>query len=484
MMLKKVYDRYTALSLPVKMSLWYLLCSVLQKGIGMLSTPVFTRIMTEAEYGRYSVFNSWSGIFSALISLNIAGGFYMRGLVMNEKDRDTFTSSLVGLTGFLCCIAAVLYLLFHSAVDRFTGLNTILSILILGQIFLRNTRDFWINRHRVDYNFKPIVALTVVTAILSPVLSMVFVRNADSVHQVEGRACAVALVEAGFFTGLFLSVWKSGKKLVQWNYWKEAIVFSLPLIPHYLSKIVLNQSDRLMIGSFCGFTEAGYYSVAYSIAALFMILNQAVAASLDPWLYRCIRDKSFGSIRRISMNVLRMMGILNLAVIAVAPEILRLFAPSNFYAAVWIIPPVTASVFFMFLYDLFSAFQYYFAKTRWVMYASLAGAALNVILNWIFIPRFGFLAAGYTTLICYVLFGLGHYYFMCKVCDTYLECVRPYQLKEVMGTGATLLLGAAAMTVCYPHPVIRYAIIAAVLILALLKREQLTELFRAVKQKR
>ncbi len=62
------------------------------------------------------------------------------------------------------------------------------------------------------------------------------------------------------------------------------------------------------------------------------------------------------------------------------------------------------SVFFMFLYPLFANIEFYYEKTKFVMVASCSGALLNILLNYIFIGLYGYYAAGYTTLICYMVF--------------------------------------------------------------------------------
>ena len=61
---------YHKLPVQVKASLWFLICSFLQKGISVISTPIFTRLLSTAEYGQYSVFSSWLGIINIFVSLS------------------------------------------------------------------------------------------------------------------------------------------------------------------------------------------------------------------------------------------------------------------------------------------------------------------------------------------------------------------------------------------------------------------------------
>lgn len=59
MKIASIKEKYSALSFPVKASLWYTVCNVINKAIALLATPIFTRIMTEEEYGTFAVFQSW-----------------------------------------------------------------------------------------------------------------------------------------------------------------------------------------------------------------------------------------------------------------------------------------------------------------------------------------------------------------------------------------------------------------------------------------
>ncbi|MBQ2175250.1 MAG: polysaccharide biosynthesis C-terminal domain-containing protein [Alphaproteobacteria bacterium] len=53
--------------------------------------------------------------------------------------------------------------------------------------------------------------------------------------------------------------------------------------------------------------------------------------------------------------------------------------------------------------------QFYFEKTQFLLISSISAALVNIGLNFVFIKMFGYVAAGYTTLVCYILYSLGHY---------------------------------------------------------------------------
>lgn len=482
-MLRKLKTYYQNLQAPVKASLWFLVCGFLQKGISMLTTPVFTRVMTDAEYGRFSVYNSWLGIVQIIVSLNLAAGVYTRGLVKNEEDQDRFSSSMLGLSTTCVLVWSVVYALFHDMINRWLGLTTVLMAAMLIEIWAHAAYQFWSNRERVNYRYKKLVVLTLAYVTLRPLLGVIFVLRADAHHQVEARVLTTVLVNVVLFSALHISISRKGKQFFNKKYWIYALKFNLPLLPHYLSQIVLNQSDKLMINSICGPEDTAYYSVAYTIAMVLQILNTSVSATMNPWIYKSIKNGESNKIGKVSYYVLSLIAFLNLAVVLAAPELLGIMAPKSYRAAVWVIPPVTVSVYFMFLYNLFATFEYYYEKTHYVAAATVAGAVLNVALNAVFIPVFGFVAAGYTTLACYILYAFAHYYFMRKVNREYMDGAVIYDVRIILALGLGLLVCSLLMMLFYEMPLFRYGMLSVFAAVALWKRKTLIALIRTLRRK-
>ena len=88
--LKKIGRLYTNMTLPVKASMWYLACSVLQKAIGFLTTPIFTRVMGTSDFGVVSMYNSWEAIFTVFCTLYLYNGVYNNAMIEYKYDKDGF----------------------------------------------------------------------------------------------------------------------------------------------------------------------------------------------------------------------------------------------------------------------------------------------------------------------------------------------------------------------------------------------------------
>lgn len=471
-------SHYRSLSNPVKASFWFLICSFLQKGISVITTPVFTRLLSTAEYGQYSVFNSWYGIALILIALSLSAGVHSQGIVKYEEERDVFTSSLLGLTLTSAAVWTLVYFLFRTYWNNTLGLTTVQVLCMLSLVLTTSIFNFWANGERVDFKYKTLVIVTLLVSVFKPLLSILFITHSQD--KVTARILGIVIVELLAYGWMCCVQMRKGKTFFSKKYWLYALAFNLPLIPHYLSQTVLNSADRIMIERMIGASEAGIYNLAYSIALIMTLFNTALMQTISPWMYRKIKEKKEKDIAPIAYSTLIIIAVVNLLLILMAPEIVAVFAPKPYYQAIWVIPPIALSAFFMYAYDLFAKFAFYYEKTGFIMIASVVGATVNVILNYFFIQKYGFIAAGYTTLVCFILYALGHYVFMQKVCREFCEKRYPYETITIVFIALPFIALGFALLFTYNHPVLRYSVFLTALVFCAVCRKKILSMFNRV----
>lgn len=478
--MNKLIVKYKTLSAPVKASLWFTICSVLQKGITLMSTPIFTRLLTTEQYGVYSVYQSWYSIISIFATLNLSAGVLFNGLTKFKDDRDRLISSFMGLSS---TVTFGLFLIYICALDFWNNLFN-MSTLFMSAMFIEllvvPAYAFWAVKQRYDYKYKTIIILTLLVALGSPVLGIISVLATE--YKAEARVLSYVSIQ--IIQGLFFYIYNmsKGKKFYVKEYWKYALKFNLPLIPHYLSMTLLNQADRIMIANMIGKDAAAIYSVAYQISMMMTIVTNAINNSFVPYTYKQMKERKYGDLKRVSNLLIIMIGIACIIAMIFGPEVIRFFAAKEYYNAIWIIPPVAASVYFIFLYSLFANIEFYYEKTKYVMIASCGGAVINIILNFILIPIFGYFAAGYTTLFCYILFSFAHFYF-------YIKILRGKQVEEIYNRkfiilfSSVLIIAMLCIPLLYTHMIIRYTLVVGIIFACFKNRKMLADIFSEIKKK-
>ncbi|WP_304206860.1 lipopolysaccharide biosynthesis protein [Phocaeicola plebeius] len=459
-------DRYRRLPLPLKASVWFLACSVLQRGVSTLTTPLFTRLLTPGEYGEFAVFNSWREIISIVVTLNIFAGGYMQGLVKFDKEREVYSSSMQGLTLTLVAAWSVVYVLFSDFWNRLFSLTTFQMSAMLVIVWASAVFQFWAVEQRVRYCYRTLVALTLAMSVLTPVVEVAFIFWLP-LEKVDARIAGLAVTSLAAYAFLFINQVRREKRLYSRFFWRYALAFNIPLVFHYLSQVVLGSSNRIMIDRMVGAREAGIYSLAYSVSLVMTLFNSALGQSLSPWIYTKIKERRLTDMSRVIYISSVLIAAVNLLLIGLAPEIVAVFAPPSYHEAIYVMPPVAMSAYFMFAYDLFAKVAFYREKTRLISTASMVGAVLNVLLNLVFIPLFGYQAAGYTTLICYVAYAVFHYLLMRSLCRRYYGGVTPCRLRTMsLITGAFMLAGFLFLATYGKNVWLRYGLMTGMAVAA------------------
>lgn len=470
----KWMNRYNNLSAPLKASFWFAVCSILQKGISFITVPIFTRMLSTDQYGVYSLYQSWVSILSVLTTFNLYMGVANTGIVKFEKDSEGFISSLQSLTSFLFLAIWFLYLFNTGLWNRITGLSTFLMQTMFVEIFFGMGLSFWSVKQRCRYNYRLLITITVIMSISSPILGIMAVGL--TVYKAEARIISFVFVQVIFGGVLYISNIKDGKKIIDIPYWKYALCMGIPLILHYLSQSILSQSDRIMISKLVGNDKTAIYSVAYNVSSIMLIVTNAINNSFHPYALRKLRDKEYDSLRRSSNLLIIFVGMVTFIVILFGPEVIRVLGGEVYSQAQWIMPPVALSVYFMFLYPLFGNIEMYYGKTKMVMMVSTIGAILNIVLNYVFIPKFGFVAAGYTTLICYIIYCVMHYLSAKKIFVKIGEIREVYDLKFICAFSGTMIIGTMLITMIYVYAVIRWMLIICICILGVINRKKILKM--------
>ncbi len=470
-------NKYVKLSAPVKASLWYTGCNILNKGIALFATPIFTRIMTEEQYGSFAVYQSWYGILSIFATLNIFLGSYQKGLLLFKDDRDCYTSSQLSLT---LTITALAFAVYGAGIDFWTGILE-LSPVLMAAMFLKLAAtpalEFWAVRERFEFQYRKYVTVSLIMNILCLGFGVAAVLNTD--YKVEARVYSDLLARILIVGPLFFLLMARGRVFFKWTYWKYALKFNLPLLPHYLSNYVLSQSDRLMIGKMAGNRQAAFYSVAYTVSTMMLLITSAINHSLSPYIYRTLDSGEETKLKKVTGPLMGLVAALCVVTMAFAPEVILMFAGENYLEAIYVIPPVAASVFFIFLYWLFSTVEYFYQKTGWIAAATCVSALLNLALNYVFIGIFGYYAAGYTTLACYICSAAMHYISYRRVLRQKKKgSAELYDRKLILALSVLMLLVMVPMAFTYPFAAVRYFMVGAVCAAAVVYRRKLQGIFK------
>ena len=395
------------LSIQTKAAIWFTVCNFLQKGISFIVTPIFTRMLSTEQFGTYTVYVTWYQILNILSSLYLFNGVYDNALSKFDNDRDRVTSSFLGLTILITVGEALLALVFWPAILSITKLTSDFVILMFIDAFLTPALAYWTARQRFEYRYQLLVIVTIVKSLLTPLLAILLIRQNGGLA--IGRAIAVVVSDLVFCGYLLIRQLVKGRTLYSKKYWGYAVKIGIPMIPHYLSGMILTKGDTVVIDRYLGKSVVAIYGLASSIGMLVQIFVASINSAITPWMYERMKKGDPDRMKKTMSLLMLFVALVATGLMLLCPEITWIMGSEKYAASVGAIPPIAASVFFIFLYGILSFPQFYFEKTGFLSVASFIAAALNIVLNIIFVPIYGYIAAAYTTLVCYVLYSIGHW---------------------------------------------------------------------------
>lgn len=475
-MIQKALSRYRNLSVVAKSSFWALFCGVIQRAVSVAATPIFTRMLTTQEYAQYSLYQSWQNILQIFVCLNVFNYATYTAMVKFEDDKDGFITSAQTLVTLFTMIGIGIYYFARLFAGDILGFPLPVVILMFFEILFFSAGNLWQQRRRYEYQYRGMTAVSLIIGIMGPLLGMLAVYWADNPGYGRIYGSAAVHIVVGF--ALYICNIVKSRKFISRRYWKYILVFCVPLIPHFLSTQILSKFDRIMIDRMCSTSDVAVYSLAYNLSMLMLIVSDALLAAYTPYTYQCIKEKRTKPIRERTSQLLFVVALSNILLILLAPEAVALFATEDYYEAIYIIPAVSASVYFMFLFNLFANIEYYYSETKYVALASIIAAVVNIGLNFIFIQWYGYIAAAYTTLISYVIYSVSHYIFMQKVTRKYNEGQQFYNNKSLLAISIIFVVTTLCVIPLYQFMIIRYVLMLGLCVGLWIKKAVIIEMFQ------
>ena len=481
-MFKKLAKRYEESPVTTKAALWFTVCNCISSGISFLSMPFFTRLMSSEQYGIVTVYNSWVQVFSVFATLNLSAGAFNNGMVKFSEDRDRYSSSMEGLFSLVNIVVAAVVICACAIFPNLVDMPLPLIVTMFFQIFANQIYALWCARQRYEYKYVALLGMTFIFAVAVTVLSVIAVAVVpDDSMKATAKVLTSAIGGCAVAACIVISTQHKSLHPYVGEYWRFAFSFSVPLIPHYLSLIILGQIDRIMIASMVGESAAAHYAVAYTIGMALSIISSALNSSIVPWQFEKIKRGNYDGLSQRTAMMIAFLSAIGVAVTLISPEILLIAAPGEYQEAVIVMPPVIMSVVFTFIYNVLSNYEFYFMANKFLSVASMIAAGANIVLNLVFIPVFGFSAAAYSTVLCYGLLALAHTIFSIFVCKKNVGAETTRKMINAKLVWTIAIVAMVAMLACnllYPYAMIRYAIIIGFCAIVIIKRDFVQELLR------
>lgn len=401
-------------NLAAKAGIGYTVGNILVKGINFLSLPLFSRLMTTDEFGMYNVFVSYEAILTLLV------GFAMHSSLRSanidyEGKIDEYTSSISLLYILTALGMVVIAFLMKDTLTKILSFSFDCIILLILYSFGSAILTLYNNRISIDYAYKSYLLVSICNSIGNVCFSLLFMVTFCRENRYLGRILGTTFVMFALSTLLLVLLYKKSKPRVNLYYWKYAFWYSLPIVPHGISQVLLAQFDRIMIQSLVSSSAAGIYSLAGNIKLILTIITTSIATAWGNWFYEAMNQKEIKKIQSYAIQLMALFTILSIGMMAISPEMIWILGGERYETAKYVAVPMVIDAFVLYVYNIIVQAEYYMKKTSYIMVGTMVAAGINIVTNYIFIQKYGFIAAAYTTLFAYLCYLVMHLIISYKV---------------------------------------------------------------------
>ncbi len=443
----------------------YGLSSIVGRFLNYLLVPVYTMAMS-AQSGGYGVVTNvyaWAALVLVLLTFGMETGFFRFANNGKDDPMQVYSTSLLGVGG-VAFIFLLLGLLFLQPVAGLLGYAEHPEYLGMMMVVVAMDAFQSIPFAYLRYKKRPIkfAALKLLFIFLNIALNLVYYVGLGGSD--VGYAFLFNLICTSTVMVCLLPELRGFRYVFDRELMRRMLSYCLPLLVLGLAGILNQVADKIIFPYVypdkAGATvQLGIYGAASKIAMIMAMLTQAFRYAYEPFVFGKSRDKDNREVYAAAMKYFIIFTLLAYLAVMFYLDLLKFIIGRDYWEGLRVVPIVMAAEIFMGIYFNLSFWYKLIDETRWGAWFSLAGCAVLVTLNVLFIPRYGYMAcawagfAGYGVAmllsyfvgqkkypIRYDLKAIGGYVLLAAVLYAAARCVSIENLYLRMGYRTVLLL--------------------------------------------
>lgn len=387
----------------------YVTADFFSKSLIFITLPIITRILTPEEFGIIAIFLSIISMFEVIMELNFRGAvtrYYYEG-------TDDFKEFLGSNCLFMMCYNILFIILFWFTKNLFSKFfvidNSLIffyAIIISSSTVFMNIYLYYLQASKRSKEFSFITVIQNTLILITSIFLMFILNQSKYMGRIYGNLIISIII-------LFYISYKLSKVIVinfKWKHILYSLSYGLPLLIHTISGVVLVQFDRIIINQAKGAVDTGLYSFAYQIGMIMSVIVMGMTKAWVPIFYEKLKNNETDAINKLSAKYAKYIYFMAFCLILFSSEIGIILSDKKYYSSFPLIPIVTLSYVFLFIYTQYSNYAFYRKKTFLISASTVVAGTINIALNYLLIPKYGYFIAAFTTLFSYFMLFLLHFF--------------------------------------------------------------------------
>ena len=460
----------------LKDTIIYGIAAVLPRVINFLLVRVHTDALPTNNYAENTNFYIWIALLSVMLTFGMETAFFR--FYKSEGKKDVLIStafiSILAIT-ILFVVSAFIFADFFIQIFDFSDnplqLKLLIAIIAIDTIMVVPFAYLRASGRPLKYTAIKLINVGVIVAINLLFLKFIpqFLAAGKTVPsffiEAFNSTNIVNFIFIANIIGSFISFLLLAPILLKFKWcfntvlFKKLISYSWPIAVAGVAYVINENLDKILIGKMLDKDAMGIYSACYKLAIFMNLYIMAFRLGAEPFFFNHSDKKNAKETYAKILNYFIIVGSLVFVGIVVFIDLLkRPFINENYWEAIAIVPIVLLANLFLGVYHNLAIWYKLTDKTRYAMLFSIIGAVITVIVNVLLIPKIGFIASAWATLLAYgtmmvlsYLIGKKHYpvpynltkslrYLLASIAISYLS-FNYFRENYWISTGFVLLFG-------------------------------------------
>lgn len=405
----------------------YGISSIIGRALYFMLTPLYTRVIERELYSESVELFAYTAFFMVIFSYRMETAFFRYGNLPEDRKKtfDTGAASLIYSSVFL----TTLLLFFHLQIADILGYasNPQYIIMLILVLFFDALCEMPYAKLRLEGKATKFAKIRLSNITVNVGLNLFFLLGCPIILSSEALEGLHPIIEKIYnpewaISYIFLSNLIASAiqfvlllpqyKGIQWVIdkvlWTRMVIYASPLILASMAGVINEAFDKALLKWKLPYDIEtnkgllGEYGGAYKLTIIISLFTQAFRYSAEPFFFR---NASRNDSRQIYADVTRyftIFSLFGLLIVACYIEQFKYLIGSSYWNALVIVPIVLMANVFLGMYYNVSIWYRLADKTLYGAYIAVAGAVITIVLNWLWIPQYGYIGSAWATLLCYL----------------------------------------------------------------------------------
>lgn len=385
----------------------------IKKFISFFLLPFYTRALSPDEFGLLSTLGTFTMLLAAFLNFGLdsaVGYYFFQANGQEEKGKVLFTHFSIRVMGIvppliLSFFSVPLSVLFFNTEDHAWLMFLSIMLVPINLLMSEQSHIYRYYRKPWSYNITTIVKSVVnigvgVSLVLVLKWGVLGAQLASIISSIVVIIGSLILFSGWKYTWSFSFSWA-----------KKMLKFGFPLIWAGLSTWVFNSIDRFFLLHYRNLEEVGYYSIANTLSQPVLLINMAVQMSFGVLFFKMYNEEveeekpKSKEMAVETYNIFLYGSVLLSSVLSIfGVDIVNLIATKEYGPGAIAIPFLTFSAVAAQSYQIMGPGITLKEKNWHYTWITVLTAIINIALNFIFIPRWGFPGAAFSTLLSFFVY--------------------------------------------------------------------------------